>query len=135
MIGRTRCNDCIFPETESIVDKAHNEHIPRCVYGRKQAEEGISEKGWHDAHKIQNKTGTAAVTIVVLGLLSSCWDKLIVIDAVVFLASCLLSFLAVRATGRVSERELRLERRAEIVFMLGIALLAIGAVLLAFVVT
>ena len=62
-------------------------------------------------------------------------DKLIVIDAVVFLASCLLSFLAVRATGRVSERELRLERRAEIVFMLGIALLAIGAVLLAFVVT
>ena len=56
MIGRTRCNDCIFPETESILDKAHNEHIPRCVYGRRQAEEGISEKGWHDAHKIQNKT-------------------------------------------------------------------------------
>ena len=58
-------------------------------------------------------------------------DKLLAIDALVFLASALLSFMSMRS------RDLRArhEARAELVFITGLALLALGAVALAFAIT
>ena len=57
-------------------------------------------------------------------------DKLLAADALVFLASAVLSFMSMR-THR-PERTARYEGWAESVFLLGLALLALGAVLLAF---
>ncbi len=55
-------------------------------------------------------------------------DKLLAVDALVFLISALLSFIAMRA-----ERQGRsLEVRAEMVFTSGLVLLALIAVVLAF---
>lgn len=57
-------------------------------------------------------------------------DKLLAVDAVVFLASALLSFTAMRAgpDGRAQEV------RAELIFTGGLVLLALVAVVLAFVI-
>lgn len=55
-------------------------------------------------------------------------DKLLAIDALVFLASAVLSFMSIRA-GAPGVRH---ERRAELLFLFGLAGLAIGAVALAF---
>ena len=58
-------------------------------------------------------------------------DKLLAVDALVFLASALLSFVSMR-----SRRDgTRFEARAELVFIAGLGLLALGAVVLAFVIT
>ncbi|MDR3453699.1 MAG: hypothetical protein P4L96_13035 [Rhodoferax sp.] len=58
-------------------------------------------------------------------------DKLLAVDAVVFLASALLSFMSIRG-GHANGR---LESRAEVVFIVGLGLLALGAVVLAFAIT
>ena len=57
-------------------------------------------------------------------------DKLLAVDALVFLASALLSFLAMRS----SKRAATYESRADIVFIVGLVLLALRTVVLAFVV-
>ncbi len=59
-------------------------------------------------------------------------DKLLAIDALIFLASAVLSFTSMR-TRRVSEAG-RGETWAELLFLLGLAVLALGAVVLAFVI-
>ena len=53
-------------------------------------------------------------------------DKLLAIDALLFLTSAVLSFISMRSRGGVHH-----ERRAELVFLVGLAVLAIGAVALA----
>lgn len=58
-------------------------------------------------------------------------DKLLALDALVFLASALLSFLSMR----VARQARRWESLAESVFVGGLGLLALGAVVLAFVVS
>lgn len=58
-------------------------------------------------------------------------DKLLAIDALVFLASALLSFMSMRSRDPGS----RHEARAESVFVTGLALLALGAFALAFAIT
>lgn len=55
-------------------------------------------------------------------------DKLLAIDALVFLASAVLSFFSIRSRHGGP----RHEARAEMVFLFGLAILAIGAVVLAF---
>jgi len=57
-------------------------------------------------------------------------DKLLAADALVFLASSVLSFMSIRSPHGGAQHE----RRAEVVFLLGLAVLAIGAVALAFVI-
>ena len=57
-------------------------------------------------------------------------DKLLAMDALVFLISALLSFMSMRLGGSGS----RYEARAEVVFIAGLGLLALGAVVLAFVI-
>jgi hypothetical protein len=58
-------------------------------------------------------------------------DKLLAFDALMFLASALLSFMAMRSREAAS----RHESRAELVFIAALALLALGAVALAFAIT
>lgn len=55
-------------------------------------------------------------------------DKLLAVDALVFLISALLSFISMRTSKSGSGYELR----AEVVFVVGLGLLALGAVGLAF---
>lgn len=55
-------------------------------------------------------------------------DKLLAVDALVFLTSALLSFMSMRWRGTDS----LYESRAEVVFIIGLGLLALGAVALAF---
>lgn len=58
-------------------------------------------------------------------------DKLLAFDALVFLASALLSFMSMRSRGAASPHE----SRAESVFVTGLAILALGAIVLAFAIT
>jgi hypothetical protein len=55
-------------------------------------------------------------------------DKLLAVDALVFLVSAALSFVSMRA----GSRERRIEARAEAIFLAGLGLLALVAVALAF---
>ncbi len=61
-------------------------------------------------------------------------DKLVAIAAVMFLGSCVCSFLSLRGYAYGFRNSLRLELRAEWVFMAGLAMLGIAAVILAFIV-
>ena len=58
-------------------------------------------------------------------------DKLVAVDALVFLISALLSFMSMR----VPSAGQRHEARAELVFIAGLGMLALGAVVLAFVIS
>ncbi|MDR6534551.1 hypothetical protein [Variovorax soli] len=55
-------------------------------------------------------------------------DKLLAIDALVFLASAVLSFASMRSRRQGP----RHERRAELLFLAGLAILTLGAVAIAF---
>ena len=55
-------------------------------------------------------------------------DKLLAVDALVFLVSALLSFMSMRSCRFGA----RYEARAELIFITGLGLLALGAVILAF---
>lgn len=58
-------------------------------------------------------------------------DKLLAVDALVFLMRALLSFISMRSR----RSEARFESRAELVFIGGLGLLALGAMVLAFAIT
>lgn len=58
-------------------------------------------------------------------------DRLLAVDALVFLVSALLSFMSMRLVGAGQ----RHEARAELVFIAGLGMLALGAVVLAFVIS
>lgn len=57
-------------------------------------------------------------------------DKLMAIDALVFLTSAVLSFMSMRSPRHSGSRE----SQGEVLFLAGLALLALGAVALAFVI-
>ena len=57
-------------------------------------------------------------------------DKLLAIDALVFLASALLSFISMRKRHLVKN----FETHAEVVFLVGLGILSLGAIVLAFVI-
>ena len=61
-------------------------------------------------------------------------DKMVALAALMFLASSISSFLSLRGHRGGRLAALRLERRAEMIFMSGLSLLGLGAVLLAFIV-
>ena len=61
-------------------------------------------------------------------------DKLLAVDALVILVSALLSFLSFLSM-RLRGSGPRYEARAELVFIAGLGLLALGAVVLAFVIS
>jgi hypothetical protein len=79
-------------------------------------------------------TVLAISRLVPSGLLRLFEDKLIALDALVFLASAVLSLLSIRAHHGVAQLA-RLERRAETVFIIGLAMLTLAAVVVAFEIT
>ena len=71
------------------------------------------------------------MTVLSIGRLgpgSELVDKVLAVDGLVFLVSALLSFMSMRTRHFAT----RYEVRAELVFLVGLGLLAIGAVVLAF---
>ena len=61
-------------------------------------------------------------------------DKIVAIAGLLFLTSCLCSFLSMRQLNKTVSVASRFERLAESIFMAGISLLALVAVILAFIV-
>ena len=61
-------------------------------------------------------------------------DKIVAIAGLLFLTSCLCSFLSMRQLNKTVSVASRFERLAESIFMTGISLLALVAVTLAFIV-
>ena len=61
-------------------------------------------------------------------------DKIVAIAGLLFLTSCLCSFLSMRQLNKTASVASRFERLAESIFMTGISLLALVAVILAFIV-
>ena len=61
-------------------------------------------------------------------------DKIVAVAGLLFLASCLCSFLSMRQLNKTVSVASRFERLAESIFMTGISLLALVAVTLAFIV-
>lgn len=61
-------------------------------------------------------------------------DKLVAVAALMFLASCVCSFLSLRGLPHTRRGSMMLERRAEWVFMSGLTMLGLAAVILAFIV-
>ena len=61
-------------------------------------------------------------------------DKIVAIAGLLFLTSCLCSFLSMRQLNKTVSVASRFERLAESIFMTGISLLALVAVILAFIV-
>ncbi len=61
-------------------------------------------------------------------------DKMVALAALMFLASSISSLLSLRGHRGGRRAALRLERRAETIFISGLSLLGLGAVLLAFIV-
>lgn len=61
-------------------------------------------------------------------------DKMVASAALIFLTSCLLSFLSMRNIEQTASATARFERRAEYLFISGLVLLGTCAVILAFVI-
>ncbi len=62
--------------------------------------------------------------------ISSFGDEMLAVDAVVFLASCVFSYLALRA--RRNRRWVRIERVADLLFLCGLCLMAVVCALIAY---
>lgn len=61
-------------------------------------------------------------------------DKLVAVAALMFLTSCVCSFLSLREIPHTRRGSVILERRAEWVFMAGLTMLGCAAAILAFIV-
>ncbi|HLB08251.1 MAG TPA: hypothetical protein VK617_01865 [Gemmatimonadaceae bacterium] len=90
-------------------------------------------------HIFSVSAGMVGVCITVIGLfrivsrslhVDSVADNLLSIDALVFLASCFLAYLGLRA--RASQNRRRFERAADYLFLAGLTMVSIVAVLIAY---
>jgi hypothetical protein len=92
-----------------------------------------NQKAPHILNASSNLLGICFVVLTSLKLLnvakSTIIDEVATIDIVAFTASCLLSFLSLRNENRMS---FRLEQIADIIFIAGIFLLLVTAILFAF---
>ena len=103
----------------------------------KAPEQGLSARGL-SAHILPTSATMVGVCMTVLsighlatrGEVRVAIDKLLAVDAIVFLVSAVLSFMSLRP----GQSRLRYEWWGELLFICGLALLALGAVVLAFVI-
>ena len=100
---------------------------------RPRLEEDIS------VHIFTASAAMVGVCLTVIGLfrisnklrdIGSIGDELLAIDAMVFLASCILSYLALRV--RKQQRRYHLERLADGIFFTGLCLMAVICALIAY---
>lgn len=91
------------------------------------------------AHIFSVSAGLVGVCLTVIGLfrvvirsqeVHSVADNLLALDALLFLIACVLAYLALRAEAARPGR--RLERMADVVFLLGLAVMVGGGGLLAY---
>lgn len=91
-----------------------------------------NQKAPHILNASSNLLGICFVILTSLKLLkiakSTIIDEVATVDIVIFTASCLLSFLSLRSN---SARNYRLEKIADIIFIAGISLLFVTAILFA----
>lgn len=107
-------------------------------HGSGEGQEAIAGRGL-SAHILPTSATMIGVCMTVLsighlrqgGRSRMVIDKLLAIDALMFLASAVLSFMSMRTRHHGGARY---EARAELVFIAGLAILALGAVVLAFVI-
>ena len=103
----------------------------------KAPERGLSARGL-STHILPTSATMVGVCMTVLsighlaqrGEVRLAIDKLLAVDAIVFLVSAVLSFMSLRP----GQSRLRYEWWGELLFICGLALLALGAVVLAFVI-
>lgn len=103
----------------------------------KAPEQGLSARGL-SAHILPTSATMVGVCMTVLsighlaprGEVRVAIDKLLAVDAIVFLVSAVLSFMSLRP----GQSRLRYEWWGELLFICGLALLALGAVVLAFII-
>ena len=92
-----------------------------------------NHKAPHILNASSNLLGICFVILTSLKLLkvskNTVIDEIATIDIVAFTASCLLSFLSLRTNSLKSDR---LEKIADIIFIAGISLLFVTAILFAF---
>jgi multisubunit Na+/H+ antiporter MnhF subunit len=111
------------PDSEAIRNRAHAESLrdELCV------------------HIFTVSAGLVGVCLTVVGLfrvisrlkdLNSIADNILAIDALAFLASCLMAYLALRTAHR--PRRERLERMADGIFLAGLALMVVVCGLVAY---
>lgn len=90
-------------------------------------------------HIFSVSAGLIGVCLTVIGIFravtelkkfSSIGDNFLAVDALIFLASCLLSYLALRSADR--NRKRKIERVADIFFLVGLSLMAIICILIAY---
>jgi threonine/homoserine/homoserine lactone efflux protein len=104
-------------------------------------EEDVSStpRGELSEYILSVSAGMVGVCITVIGLfrivsrsahVDSVADNLLAIDALVFLGSCFLSYLALRA--RTRRRAKRFERAADYLFLAGLAMVSVVGVLIAY---
>ena len=92
------------------------------------------------SHIFSVSASMVGVCIMALGLFSifqslekikNISDELLAVDAVLFLCSCLISYTAVRTKD--TKRRYKLERIADIVFLTALSVIALVAILIAWV--
>lgn len=59
-------------------------------------------------------------------------DDLLALDGIMFLAACILSYIAIRIRRSIGRRHHRLERTADIVFVTGLVMMALICGLIAY---
>jgi hypothetical protein len=100
---------------------------------------GNSEPRGLSEHIFSVSAGMVGVCITVIGLfrivsrsqhVDSVADNLLSIDALVFLASCLLAYLGLRDRGSANRR--RFERAADYLFLAGLTMMSVVGVLIAY---
>jgi threonine/homoserine/homoserine lactone efflux protein len=104
-------------------------------------EEGISTTPRRELseHIFSVSAGMVGVCLTVIGLfrvvsrsahVDSIADNLLAVDALVFLGACFLAYLALRATTQRNAR--RFERAADYLFLAGLTMVSLVAVLIAY---
>ena len=98
-----------------------------------QSDKTNNQKAPHILNASSNLLGICFVVLTSLKLLNiaktTIIDEVATVDIVAFTTSCLLSFLSLRSTNRKSYR---LEKIADFIFIAGIVLLLVTAILFAF---
>lgn len=90
-------------------------------------------------HIFSVSAGMVGVCLTVIGIFraigelkkfSTVGDNILAVAALIFLSACLLSYLALRSKD--NRRQQKIEKIADVIFLIGLSLLAIVCVLIAY---
>lgn len=90
-------------------------------------------------HIFSVSAGMVGVCVTVIGIFraiaelkafSSIGDNILAFDALIFLASCIVAYFALRSKDKA--RKQKIERLADVLFLIGLSLMAVVCVLIAY---